>query len=117
MPLRSEKDYERSLWELEPLWGTKLGPPNGGDRVDILATLIDVYETAHFPMDPPDTFKGIKFRTEQQGLTGKDLESVLGTRVSEVLNRKHDFSINTIRKVHQKLGISADVQIRSLCAL
>ena len=66
-------------------------------------------------MDPPDPIEAIKFRMEQQGLTRKDLEAILGnrTRVSEVLNRKRGLSINMIRRLHEKLGISADVLIRS----
>jgi HTH-type transcriptional regulator/antitoxin HigA len=84
--------------------------------MDILATLIDAYESEHYPMDPPDPIEAIKFRMEQQGLTRKDLEKVLGTRmrVSEVLNRKRGLSINMIRRLHEKLGISADVLIRSV---
>ena len=114
-PIRSEKDYERALAEVEELWGAKAGTPKG-DRLDILATLIDAYETEHYPMDPPDPIEAIKFRMEQQGLTRKDLEEILGTRtrVSEVLNRKRGLSINMIRALHDKLGISAEILIRSI---
>jgi HTH-type transcriptional regulator/antitoxin HigA len=114
-PIRSEKDYEHALAEVEELWGAKAGTPKG-DRLDILATLIEAYETEHYPMDPPDPIEAIKFRMEQQGLTRKDLEEILGTRtrVSEVLNRKRGLSINMIRALHDKLGISAEILIRSI---
>jgi HTH-type transcriptional regulator/antitoxin HigA len=51
---------------------------------------------------------------EQQGLSRKDLESLIGTRtrVAEVLNRRRSLSINMIRRLHERLGISADVLIR-----
>jgi HTH-type transcriptional regulator/antitoxin HigA len=51
---------------------------------------------------------------EQQGLTRKDLEPLIGTRtrVAEVLNRKRSLSIGMIRRLHRKLGISAEVLIR-----
>jgi HTH-type transcriptional regulator/antitoxin HigA len=76
--------------------------------------LIDVYETTHFPMDPPDPVEAIKFRMEQQGLTRKDLEPLIGTRtrVAEILNRRRGLSIEMIRRLHKTLGISADVLIR-----
>jgi HTH-type transcriptional regulator / antitoxin HigA len=32
-----------------------------GDRLDVLATLIEAYERAHFPMDLPDAVEAIKF--------------------------------------------------------
>ena len=112
-PIRSEADYEGALAEVERLWGARSGTPEG-DRLDVLATLIDAYESAHHPIDPPDPIEAIKFRMEQQGLTRKDLEGVLGTRtrVAEVLNRRRGLSINMIRRLHDTLGISAEVLIR-----
>ena len=90
-PIRSEADYDEALAEVEHLWGAKLGTPEG-DRLDILATLIEAYEDKHYPMDPPDPIEAIKYRMEQQGLTRKDLEPMIGTRtrVAEVLNGKRN---------------------------
>lgn len=111
-PLRTEMDYEAALAEVEELWGAKAGSARG-DRLDVLATLIDVYETEHYPMRAPDPVQAIEFRMEQQGLTRKDLEKILGSRmrVSEVLNRRRGLSIEMIRKLHAKLHIPADVLI------
>src|SRR5437667_10691983 len=97
-PIRTKKDYAAALRDIERLWGAKSGTPEG-DRLDVLATLIDAYEAAHYPMDPPDPVEAIKFRMEQQGLTRKDLEPLIGTRtrVAEVLNRKRSLSIGMIR--------------------
>jgi HTH-type transcriptional regulator / antitoxin HigA len=112
-PIRSKADYEKALLEVERLWGAKSGTREG-DRLDVLATLIDAYEAEHYPMDPPDPVEAIKFRMEQQGLSRKDLEPLIGTRtrVAEILNRKRDLSIGMIRRLHKSLGISADVLIR-----
>ncbi len=112
-PIRTEADYERALAMVEELWGAKVGTP-AGDRLDVLATLIDAYENEHDPMDPPDPVEAIKFRMEQQGLSRRDLEDVIGTRtrIAEVLNRKRGLSIGMIRRLNQRLGISADVLIR-----
>jgi HTH-type transcriptional regulator / antitoxin HigA len=112
-PIRTNADYEGALNEVERLWGSKLGSRDG-DRLDVLATLIDAYETEHFPIDPPDPIEAIKFRMEQQNLTRRDLEEIIGsrTRIAEVLNRKRGLSIGMIRRLHEHLGISADVLIR-----
>jgi HTH-type transcriptional regulator / antitoxin HigA len=112
-PIRSEEDYEAALAEIGRLWGARSGTADG-DRLDVLATLIEAYEAEHHSMDPPDPIEAIKFRMEQQGLTRKDLERLLGTRtrVSEVLNRKRSLSIAMIRRLHEELGISAEVLIR-----
>jgi HTH-type transcriptional regulator/antitoxin HigA len=112
-PIRTESDYEEALTEVEALWGAKVGTPRG-DRLDVLATLIDAYENEHYPMDPPDPIEAIKFRMEQQGLTRKDLEGIIGTRtrIAEVLNGRRGLSIGMIRRLNQKLGIPADILIR-----
>ena len=112
-PIKTARDYAAAMKELERLWGARSGTPEG-DRLDVLATLIDAYETKHQPMDPPDPIEAIKFRMEQQGLTRKHLAKILGTRtrVSEVVNRRRNLSIEMIRRLHAKLGISAEVLIR-----
>jgi len=112
-PIRSEADYEAALAEAERLWGAEVGTPEG-DRLDVLATLIDAYEAKHFPMDLPDPIEAILFRMEQQGLTRKDLEPMIGprNRVADVLNRKRGLSIEMIRQLHNGLGIAAEVLIR-----
>src|SRR6516165_2197557 len=97
-PIRSEADYEAAVADIERVWGARSGTPEG-DRLDVMATLIDAYENEHHPIDPPDPIEAIKFRMEQQGLTRKDLEGIIGTRtrVSEVLGRKRGLSISMIR--------------------
>src|SRR5262249_29606298 len=112
-PIRSEADYSRALAEVERLWGAPSGTRRG-DRLDVLATLIDAYETTQYPVDPPDPIEAIRFRMEQQGLTRRDLEPFIGsrTRVAEVLNRKRNLSISMIRRLHEGLGIPAEVLIR-----
>src|ERR1700685_1307096 len=94
-PIRSESDYLAALVEVERLWGAKSGTPEG-DRLEIVATLIGSYENEREPTDPPDPTEAIEFRMEQQGLTRRDLEGLLGSRarVAEVLNRKRDLSIH-----------------------
>src|SRR5260370_5496168 len=112
-PIRTKADYNRALSQVERLWVAKSGTPKG-DRLDVVATLIDAYETRHYPMDPPDQIEAIQFRMEQQGLSRKDLEPMIGTRarVAEVMNRRRSLSIGMIRRLHDQLGISAEVLIR-----
>jgi HTH-type transcriptional regulator / antitoxin HigA len=112
-PIRSEKDYEAAMAEVEILWGAKSGTAKG-DRLDVLATLIEFWEAANYPIDPPDPIEAIKFRMEQQGLTRKDLEGIIGSRarIAEVLDRKRGLSIAMIRRLNAELNIPAEVLIR-----
>jgi HTH-type transcriptional regulator / antitoxin HigA len=60
-PIRSKRDYEAALSEIERLRSAKPGTPEG-DRLDVLASLIETYEVEHYPIDPPDPIEAIKFR-------------------------------------------------------
>ncbi|GAA5234562.1 DNA-binding protein [Verticiella sediminum] len=85
-----------------------------GDRLDVLATLVQAYEAKHYPIELPDPVEAIKFRMEQGGLTAKDLEPMIGkrNRVYEVLNRKRSLTLPMIWKLHRELGIPAESLIR-----
>ena len=63
-PIRTKADYEKALNEVGRLWGAKIGTREG-NRLDMLATLIDAYEAEHYPMDPPDPIEATKFRMQQ----------------------------------------------------
>jgi HTH-type transcriptional regulator/antitoxin HigA len=112
-PIRTNSDYERALREIERLWNAKVGTSKG-DRLDVLATLVEDYEQKHFPVDPPDPIAAIKFRLEQQGLDPRALIGVIGgrSRVYEVMHRKRALSLEMIRRLHGRFGIPAEVLIR-----
>ncbi len=113
-PIRSKADYKATLKEISALMelDPKLGTPQG-DRLDVLTTLVQAYEAKHLPITSPDPVEAIKFRMEQSGLSVKDLEPMIGksNRVYEVLNRKRPLTLAMIRRLHQSLGIPADVLI------
>lgn len=116
-PIRTRSDYKAALKAVESLMDAKARTPEG-DRLDVLVTLIEAYERQHFPMDLPDAVEAIKFRMEQQGLTPKDLEPLIGrsNRVYEVLNRKRSLTLAMIQKLHQGLGIPAESLLRQSAA-
>lgn len=112
-PIKTEADYEAALAEIERLWGAEYGSLQG-DKLDILATLVEAYEEQHYPIPPPDPIEAILHYMESQNLTQRDLEPYLGSsvRVSEILNRQRPLSLAMIRKLHEGLGISADILVQ-----
>jgi HTH-type transcriptional regulator/antitoxin HigA len=112
-PIRTRTDHDRALREIERLWSARAGTPNG-DRLDVLATLVEAYEQKHFAIDPPDPIEAIRFRLEQNGLDPRALVGVIGgrSRVYEVMHRKRPLSLDMIRNLHDRFGIPADVLIR-----
>ncbi len=113
-PVHTETDYKAALREISALMelDPELGTPEG-DRLDILATLVQAYESRHVKIDAPDPVEAIKFRMEQSGLTIKDLEPIIGksNRVYEILNRKRPLTLAMIRRLNRQLGIPAQVLI------
>jgi HTH-type transcriptional regulator/antitoxin HigA len=112
-PIKTEADYICALAEIERLWGAAAHTP-AGDKLDVLLTLVEAYEDAHYPVDPPDPIEAIKFRMEQMGLSRKDLESYIGTRgrVAEVLNRQRGLSLGMIQRLHTHLHIPLESLIK-----
>ncbi|AJZ56680.1 putative dNA-binding transcriptional regulator [Paraburkholderia fungorum] len=113
-PIHNENDYKQALAvvsrlvDIDPMPGTP-----DGDRLEVLATLVERYEAQHFPLDLPDPIEAIKFRMEQAGLSASDLQPYIGNlnRVYEVLNRKRGLSLSMIRRLHRELKIPAEVLI------
>lgn len=113
-PIHNDADYQAALKEAsayfdhEPESGTE-----DADRFEVLLTLIQAYESRHFPIGLPDPIEAIKFRMEQSGLAIKDLEPMIGrtNRVYEVLNRKRPLTLPMIRRLHRGLGIPAEVLV------
>lgn len=112
-PIRTEADYEATLAQIDALWGSPFGSPDG-ERLDILVTLVEAYEEKHYPILPPDPVDAILYYMESRGLTRNDLEVYLGSRgrVSEILNRKRPLSLEMIRRLQQGLGISAEILVQ-----
>jgi len=112
-PIKTKADHRAALKEIERLMEAKPGTP-AGDRLEILTTLVDHYESQREPIEPPDPIDALFYHMESRGLTRRDLEPFLGSRarVAEVLNRRRLLTIDMIRKLHEGLGISAEVLIR-----
>ena len=112
-PIRTKADHRAALKEIEDLMNAKAGTPEG-ERLDVLATLVEAYERRHFPMDLPDPVEAIKFRMEQSELAPKDLVPMIGqlNRVYEILSRKRPLTLPMIRALHKQLGIPSELLIR-----
>lgn len=112
-PIRTKKDYEAALKEIDRLFDAASGSRRG-DLLEILTTLVEAYEEKHHRISPPNPIDAIHYYMESRGLTRRDMERFIGSRarVSEVLNRKRALTMEMIRSLHKGLGIPAEVLIR-----
>ena len=112
-PIKTKRDYRRTLKEIEGLMNAQRGTPDG-DRLDVLVALVEAWEAKHYPIDLPDPVEAIKYHMEQQGLKPRDLVPYLGSRnrVYEVLNRKRPLTLKMVWRLHSGLGIPAESLIK-----
>jgi len=112
-PIKTDADYRAALQDIETLMTARPDSPEG-EKLDVLATLVEAYERKHYPLELPDPVAAIKFEMEQKGLTAKDLEPMIGrrNRVYEVLNRKRSLTLKMIWRLHEQLGMPAESLIK-----
>ncbi|MOA21190.1 helix-turn-helix domain-containing protein [Pseudomonas putida] len=105
-PIRNDDDLRAAFQRLESIFQAEAGTPEA-DEMEVLVTLIEVYENKHYSINPANPIEAIKFCMDQQGLTPRDLEPFIGPsgRVSEVLNGKRGLSLSMIKRLHDGLRI------------
>jgi HTH-type transcriptional regulator/antitoxin HigA len=112
-PIKTEKDYNAALKEIENLFEAEPGTEEA-DRLEILSTLVEAYEDEHYDIPAPDPIEAIKYFMESRGLTRADLEAYIGSRarVSEILNRKRPLTLSMIQRLNSELGIPAELLVK-----
>jgi HTH-type transcriptional regulator/antitoxin HigA len=112
-PIRTKREHQAALDEVETLWNSSQGSP-AADRLEVLVLLIEAYEREHYPIADPDPIDFLHHVMEARELSRKDLEPFIGSRarVAEVLNRVRPLTLAMIRRLAAGLTIPADVLIR-----
>ena len=110
--IKTETDYKLALTQLEQVFDAPIGTKES-DYADILALLIDEYEKKYYPISAPDPIEAIRIRMEEMHLKQIDLVQEIGgkSRVSEILNKKRKLTVDMIRKLTEKLNLSAGLLI------
>ncbi len=109
-PIKTERDYNRTLKRIEKLWYAKNKTPEA-DELDVIVTLVEAYDREHYPIPPPTLEQAIEFYMDQQGISRSALAKILGSksRVSELLSGKRTPSVRMMKILHRELGVPADV--------
>lgn len=112
-PIRSKKDHQQALAEIERLWDAPARSASA-DRLDVLTLLVEDYERRHFPIADPDPIDFLNHVMENRGLTRRDLEPYIGPRgrVSDILNRTRPLTLEMIRRLAEGLKLPAEVLVK-----
>src|ERR1700675_2447196 len=113
-PIRNDDDHAAALREIEKLWGAAPGTEDG-DKLDILATLVEKYEETRWPnVDVSDPIDLLNYAIEELGHSQAELAELLGSRsrASELLNRRRPLTVEMIHKINQAWKIPADLLVR-----
>lgn len=114
-PIRSWSDYQAAIAEIERLWGAEPGSDDG-DKLDILAILVERYENEHWPFEEShiDPIDILNYLIEEGGHTQAELAELLGSRsrASEILNRKRALTVEMIHKITTEWKVPAELLIK-----
>ncbi len=108
--IKTEKENDAALARIEELM--ELEPTvDVVDELELLSTLVELYEEKAYPIPFLEPVDAIRFRMEQQDLKQKDLVPFIGnkSKVSEVLAGKRSLSLGMVRKLHEGLGIPLEI--------
>jgi HTH-type transcriptional regulator/antitoxin HigA len=118
--IKTKAQHKAAIAEIARLVHRDPAPESrAGLRLELLAKLVEDYETEKFLFAKPDPIDAILFRMDERGLRQKDVAQVLGgkNRASEVLARKRPLTLSMIRALHEKLDIPHALLIREPAAV
>ena len=111
-PIRSDEDHRDAILEIERLWGAAPGTADG-DKLDILATLVEAFEVKRWPIDPVEPLDVLKSAIADDGRSQAELAVVLGSRsrASEILSGKRHITLEAARKISRAWNIPIQLLI------
>jgi len=113
--IKTAADHAAAIKRIGELMAADPAPGSAAaNELEVLALLAESYEKQAHNLGLPDPVDALRFRMEQQGLTRKDLVPFLGSpsRVSEILARQRPINLAMARRLHEGLGIPAEVLLR-----
>ena len=113
-PIRNDDDHAAAVKEIAKLWGAAPGT-EAGDKLDILATLVEKYEDGRWPdIDASDPIDLLNYAIEELGHSQAELAELLGSRsrASELLSRRRPLTVEMIHRISEAWKIPADLLVK-----
>lgn len=112
--IKTPQEHEAAIARLSALMDMDIQPNSDVEaELELLSVVIEAYERNQAQPTLLDPVEVILFYMDQRGLRKSDMIPYFGTisKVSDVLSRNRPLSLAMIRKLHQGLGISADMLV------
>ncbi|MFH1343505.1 MAG: helix-turn-helix domain-containing protein [Pseudomonadota bacterium] len=113
-PIRNDEDHAAAIREIDRLWGAAEGTEEG-DKLDILATLVEKYEDGRWPtIDISDPIDLLNYAIDELGHSQAELADLLGSRsrASELLNRRRALTVEMIHRISEAWKIPAELLVK-----
>lgn len=110
--IRNDADLTAALARVDAIWGATEGTPEA-DELEVLAVLIEAYETKHYPIGPVEPVEFLKAFMEHTGRTQPDLAALFGSapRASEILNKRQALTVEMIHRLASEWKIPAEALV------
>ncbi len=111
-PIKSDTDHDAAQRRIEELRGAAEGSEDG-DLLDVLVTLVEVYERDRWSIEPLDPVGAIEAEMAMNGRSRADLAALLGqSRATEILGRKRALTLPMIRKIARAWHVPEKVLVQ-----
>jgi HTH-type transcriptional regulator/antitoxin HigA len=110
-PIHTEQGYNEAMGTLATLWRAAPGSDEAA-QLEILGTLIDIYERAQIKPATLNPVEVIKAEMEMNGRTRADLAALIGqSRATEILARARPLTLPMIRAISEAWEIPAGLLV------
>ncbi|MBY0461721.1 MAG: type II toxin-antitoxin system HigB family toxin [Alphaproteobacteria bacterium] len=112
-PIRSHNDYEKALEIIDEIWPAEENTKEY-DYFEVLANLVESYESKHWTMEFPNPISALRFYMNQQDKSVNDLGVLLGSTqlASRVLNNEEPLTLSMINQLCVVWKIPAECLIK-----
>lgn len=99
-PIRNDDEHREALIEIDRLWNAPQNTPDG-DKLDVLVTLVEVYESTPWPIGPVSPRDILEYAISDMGRSQKELAELLGSRsqASDLLSGRRKVSLELAQKI------------------
>lgn len=110
--IQNDSTYQDYLARIDEIFDAKKGTEKG-DELELLVTLVRLYEQENFHLPSLDPIEAIKNRMEDLNLKNKDLEPIMGDagNISKILSGKRALTVDMIRGLSEVLGLPTEILV------